>query len=589
MASINTSFPNAVLTWGRDYAEVQLPITIGLYLQLKKISNQSIILKHFNTIGGYHGANNHPADFWILLEEGDYEVTVAAVHKTRLPTQVFCMRHDTPDTNSSSSALNYIELVAGQQVKFPITISAYNPNGTQWFKLNAISFFENRVTHQFQNKNPIQPPYPPTSDNGQLTEKQYYEQDVCPIVVTNELIQFQNPNVPILPQNPATGYTTSRFSLPNTPTIEILNPNVNGGNSQFVNNPYYQNIENQPSSPAILSPSSQPLGVAINGTVGDATAAIVVFRNDVEITTIAATPSYGTSGTWSYTPTTSSTYKFKARKNNVDSVFSNAVVVTNSCNLVNNQIMATWQVNGNQFIAKTFNNGVSYHLLKVVQLTPLRFEKRGKNMLLRSDMTSTGSWRLADIYNCFEGNDTDIGGLAFDTSFVIPAGFKKVGDIYEQITTVKPSAPVPDTTTGTVGVSSVGSCNQAGTVIIFRDGVQVGTVLTSGQTNIYGFNPTQAGIYTLKNTNDNGTSDASVEIIVKVATVITTRKFRAKNVNYCDISPENIQCGFSTTTAADVEVWEDGIILRTDLLLAPNLKGFIRDKTNHARVFGREI
>jgi hypothetical protein len=219
----------------------------------------------------------------------------------------------------------------------------------------------------------------------------------------------------------------------------------------------------------------------------------------------------------------------------------------------------------------------------------LKFEKRGKNMLQRSDMTSLGTWKLADLYNCFRGIDTGTGGLEYDTTFQTPAGFKKVGEIFEQTATVKPSAPVPASATGTVGVMLTGLCNQAGTVVVFRDNIQVSTVLTSGVTNLYGYNPIKSGSYTFTNTNDNGTSNPSIIVIVTVITGTTTRKFRAKSVEYADISPENIESGTSTTTAAAVTVWKDGLIIETDIILVANLKGFIRDKTNHARVFGRAI
>jgi hypothetical protein len=173
--------------------------------------------------------------------------------------------------------------LAGQKAKFGCTISAYNVGNTQWFKVNTLAWFENRSTHQWMQKNPTPPPYPASSSSGQLLEKQYYAQDVCPIVATVDSLHFQNPLVPILPQD-NNGITTSRFTLPNTPTIQILNPNNNGGVAQYVSNPFFQNINNQPVAPTVLSPLSQSLGTPISGTVSDNTVTVVVFRNGLPVT-----------------------------------------------------------------------------------------------------------------------------------------------------------------------------------------------------------------------------------------------------------------------------------------------------------------
>lgn len=593
---VEVNLPKFIITWGQDQNGVQIPIVVPMYFQIKRMSNNTVVVKQFDTNGGYHGANNHPNEFKFLLEEGDYEITLQVLHQNRMLVQAFLKRHDDPDTNSSGTSIAYAELKAGQEMKFTANIQAYNPGETQWYKFNALAWFENKITHQFSQKNPT-PPTPSdlgVGSPGAKTEAQYYADEVCTVTATLETISFNNPDVPVLPQTVGAGtyaITTKRASLPNTPTIEIINPNINGGAAQQVINPFYQNVDNQPASPVVLFPESNTgaLGRNISGTTTDKTNTIIVFRNDVAIDNITPVASYGVTGTWTYSPTTTGIYKFKAKKNGVESAFSNAITVTNACNLTNNQNISIWNANGQTMRAKTFDGGLTFHYLKIINENPLRFEKRGKNMMLRSDMTPLGRVVLADIYNCFSGIDTGNGGLEYDTTFGTPAGFVKINDYYEQVTLVIPAAPVPDELTGFVGDMITGIANQSGTILVFRDDIQVAKVVTSGVTNIFGYAPLQAGKYTFKNQNDAGTSPFSEKVVITDAPVVTSRKFRAKNINYCDVNPNNLECGTSTTNAAAVTNWQDGNIIQTDLLVNPDLKGYIRDKTNPLKVWGVKV
>lgn len=593
---IEVMLPKFIITWGQDQNGFQIPIVVPMYFQVKRVSDGVIILKQFDTNGGYHGANNHPNEYKFMLEQGDYEIILQALHQNRLFVQGFLKRHDDPDTNNSATSIAYAELKAGQEMKFLVNIAPYNVGSTQWYKFNCLAWFENKTTHQFAQKNPT----PPTSIElgvgtpGAKTESQYYADEVCTISATIGNISFVNPSVPILPQTIGAGtyaITTRRAVIPNTPTIEIINPNVNGGAAQQVINPFYQNVGNQPDAPAVLFPAGNTaaLGTSISGTTTDHTNTIIVYRNDVQIATITPTPIFGSNGSWSYSPTTSAIYKFKARKNSVDSAFSNAVTVTNACNLTNNQNIATWNANGQTFRAKTFDGGLTFHFLKIINENPLRFEKRGKNMLLRSDMTPLGGVVLADIYNCFSGIDTGNGGLEYDTTFSTPAGFAKINDYYQQITLVIPAAPVPASATGNVGEMITGIANQAGTILVYRDDIAIGNVITSGLTNLWGYAPLQPGIYTFKNQNDAGTSELSIKVVITAPAVITSRKFRAKNINYCEVSPNDLQSGTSTTNAAAVTNWTDGNVIETDLLINPDLKGFVRNKNNHLQVWGVNV
>lgn len=575
--------PKFAVTWAKDLSNNQVPAVIPTYYEIKKLATGAVILKQFDTQGGYFGANNHPDEFAQMFDAGDYEVTLRFLHRNRLVAQAFVMRGDIADSNSSTQMQVYKEMKAGMEFKFQFTVAEYNPSGTQYYKLNWNVWFENHSTHQFSTVNPT----PPSSgDLGALTESQYYMQETFQISLDSGTLKWNNTDVPILDTS-GLNQVVKRASLPNTATIEILNPNVNGGVAQQVTNPFYRNASG-PSAPVVLVPTTgkMAIGGTISGSTTDYQATIVVFRNDVEIGTVSQTQAFGSNGSWSYKPTTPQVYKFKARKNSVDSEFSDAVQITIACNISNNQNILTWNVNGQYFRAKTFDGGISYYLCKIITESPLTLEVRGLNFLDRSDITAIGGLDLPALKACFANAETGTGGLDYDTNFITPAGYTKVGNTYVQNAAGVPAAPVPAANTGTVGNDISGTANQAGVLEVYKDGQKLVTnIVTSGGTNAWTYNPTQPGKYTFKLTNDNGTSPLSIEVNIAPVVDVTKRFFRPKGINYCSVNPQNIESGYSSTgLLADVTNWVDGIVIETTLLITPGTKGFIRDKTDHTKV-----
>lgn len=580
---VKVYLPNCAITWAKDQSNNQVPAVIPMYYEVKNVSTGIVFLKHFNTEGAYFGYNNHPAEFEFMLDAGEYEVTLRFLHKNRLLGQAFVMRGDIADSNSSTLMQVYKEMKAGMELKFFFTVDEYNPTSSQYYKLNWNVWFENHTTHQFSTKNPT----PPDSGTlGSLTENQYYMQDTFGISLNSGTLKWDNLDVPIF-DTTIPGQTIKRASLPNTQTITIINPNVNGGVAQQVNNPFYRNAAG-PDAPTVLTPSGgkMAIGGTISGMTTDYTNAIVVFRNDVEIATITPTPSgLGSNGSWSYKPSTPQIYKFKTRKNSLDSDFSVPVQVTIVCNITNNQNIATWNVNAQYLRAKTFDGGISFYLVKVISETPLTIEFRGLNMLDRSDLTAIGGVDLQGLKGCFANAVTGTSGLDYDTNIITPAGFTKVGNTYVQNVAGVPAAPVPAANSGTVGSDITGTANQSGLILVFKDGEQLGEgYVTSGATNAWTFNPLQPGKYSFKLTNDNGTSELSIEVNISAVVSVETRVFRGKGINYCSSNPQNIECGYSTGTVNDVTNWVDGIVITTPVNITPGTKGFLRDKTDHTKV-----
>jgi hypothetical protein len=557
-------------------SQQQVTGIVPVYYELKRVSNNQTIIKNFNTQGGYRGSNNHPAEWKIMLEEGEYEITFKQLNRNRLRVPVFIYKADGSNTNDSNAQYRLFYCRPGQEVTFRFNIEAYNPNSTQYYKFQINAWWINPSTGMFSVVNPS----PPSSiELADRTENQYYIQDYIQLSYENNEVRWNNDDVPVLPQTIG-AYTSRRARIPNTPTIEVIHPNINGGVAQQVANPFYQNTVGVPDAPAILSPASIGLGSTINGTTTDYTNTILVFRGNEQIATVVPTQSMGNNGTWSFRPTTTESYKFRAKKNNNESQFSTTVAVTQACNLTNDQNIALLNANSQFLRAKTFDGGLKFYLIKVITENPLSFEVRGKNLLNTTMVTAVGGLNLSNLVNCFANAETNQAGLDYDTTFVTPAGYTNNAGIYTQVVQPAPAAPVPGAATGTQNVVFNGTANQPGTILIFKDGgvTPIQSVQTAFVDNRWAFTPVAAGIYRFKNQNDNGLSPFSTDVVINPENTQTTRIFTVQNVVYCDISPANVQIGIGLTAAA-VANWTDGIVIEVPVLIEVGTKAFIRDKT----------
>lgn len=97
----------------------------------------------------------------------------------------------------------------------------------------------------------------------------------------------------------------------------------------------------------------------------------------------------------------------------------------NPCNLTDGQKLGVWTITGQDLITKYFNG--KFWVFQVSSYSPLQLVPRGRNMLLRSDVTPVNSLPLQ---TCFAAEDTLVNGLAYPSSFVTPTGWETftIGD-----------------------------------------------------------------------------------------------------------------------------------------------------------------
>lgn len=141
------------------------------------------------------------------------------------------------------------------------------------------------------------------------------------------------------------------------------------------------------------------------------------------------------------------------------------------------------------------------------------------------------------------------------------------------------TAPPPPTfivNYAVVGTQFAGTAAQGGTILVFRNGVQLTTesiTTTTGPLGIgFAYTPLLPGDYIFKLSNANGVSvDSQIVVVTK------KRKFRIKNADYNNIPITNIQSG-SGNTLSGVTNWTDGIIFEHDGAVSSDTKAFIRQK-----------
>ncbi len=146
------------------------------------------------------------------------------------------------------------------------------------------------------------------------------------------------------------------------------------------------------------------------------------------------------------------------------------------------------------------------------------------------------------------------------------------------------TAPPPPTfliNNAVVGTQFAGTTSQEGTILVFRNGVQLteSVTTTTGSLGIgFPYTPSLPGDYVFKLSNANGTSVESETIVVT-----KKRKFRIKSADYNNIPVTNIQSG-SGSNLASVTNWTDGILFEHNAAVTADTKVFIRQKDNTSNV-----
>ncbi len=243
------------------------------------------------------------------------------------------------------------------------------------------------------------------------------------------------------------------------------------------NGVYYANIISEvfngtvvattPATP-IVNQTTVTLGAAITGSVS-ATGSLLILKDGVQTATRAVS-----TGNWTYTPTATGSFSFKLSVNNVASAASQAVTVapvigsgSGNCGYAVYNPALSYPTAG----TKVFYNGKIYE------------SKWWINVGEIPDFTNQwGAWRF--LQNC-AGGDTG---------------------------TTAPTAPTVAQTTVTLGAAITGSVSATGSLLILKDGVQVGTQAVS--TGNWSYTPTVTGSFTFKLSVNGVASTPSLAVSV---------------------------------------------------------------------------
>jgi hypothetical protein len=144
-----------------------------------------------------------------------------------------------------------------------------------------------------------------------------------------------------------------------------------------------------------------------------------------------------------------------------------------------------------------------------------------------------------------------------------------------------PPAPVITSSGATIGSNIFGTTVQSGTILIYKNGVQITdsvTTTSNGLSFSWSYMPTDVGNYTFVLSNTSGISVAS-----EIVSVARRRKFKVKDGIFCTVPTNNIQVG-SGDSAAAVTNWTDGLTVEHNGNLTANSKLYIRDKNSPSNV-----
>ena len=226
----------------------------------------------------------------------------------------------------------------------------------------------------------------------------------------------------------------------------------------------------------LVNQASIKLGNAISGSVAE-TGTLLILKDGTQIATKAVN-----TGNWTYAPTQTGSFTFKLSVNNVASVASQAVTVTNEvvtnggCGYAGYNAALSYPTAG----TKVFYNGKIYE------------NKWWVNPNDAPDDSNTwGAWKF--IQNCTSDN--------------------------------APVAPTVNQTTVILGNAITGSVVSNGTLIILKDGLQTTTIAVSAGN--WSYTPTSLGLYTFKLSANSLVSAASSE--VRVSSSLNTCGYLAYN------------------------------------------------------------
>ena len=144
-----------------------------------------------------------------------------------------------------------------------------------------------------------------------------------------------------------------------------------------------------------------------------------------------------------------------------------------------------------------------------------------------------------------------------------------------------PPPPVITSSGITLGGVIYGTTTQAGTILVFKNGVQLTDTIvavSNGLSFSWNYTPTDVGNYTFSLSNANGISAKS-----EILSVSRKRKFKVKNGNFCTVPTQNLQTG-SGDSSASVTNWTDGLTVEHNGTVTANSKIYIRDKNNTSNV-----
>jgi chitinase len=229
-----------------------------------------------------------------------------------------------------------------------------------------------------------------------------------------------------------------------------------------------------PPAPPIVNQTAITLGSPITGSVTSAgTLQILKAGTQISTQTVAT-------GNWSYTPTTTGTYTFKLSANGLVSATS-AVVVVNA------------PTGGGGTGGGTGGCGYAAY-----------------NSTLSYPTAGTRVFHLAKIYESkWWVNPGEV------PDYTNPYGpWLYIQDCTS--TPTAPSAPTVNQTSITLGAPITGTVAAAGTLLILKAGVQIGTQAVS--VGAWTYTPTSTGSYTFKITANTLTSAASAAVNVVTAT-----------------------------------------------------------------------
>jgi hypothetical protein len=132
-----------------------------------------------------------------------------------------------------------------------------------------------------------------------------------------------------------------------------------------------------------------------------------------------------TSATIVVNPTSTTTYTVKCTQAGCpDSPTSSVTVQVGPCAaLSHNLVMGTWNVTGNQLVAKNYHN--QWWLVQRIGTSPEKFLVRGAEMLSRSDVALVNG-TYSNLVGCFSWPYSSYGGLATpnSTTFPTPSGWQ---------------------------------------------------------------------------------------------------------------------------------------------------------------------